>query len=561
MLSRIPLVVGATCALAVAAQAWVGWPSGVATAGTEPAPRHTTSAAPRPSASATPTPTSTSTSTEEAPRPIVFTPPTDEPLESLATYYGQSISWTACKGGSKRDRCGTVTVPIDYAKPDGKTLRIALRKVPALNQDGRKGTLFINPGGPGGSGINFAIDAGDYFSKDVRRVWDVVGFDPRGIGQSGSFACLRPKDLDAMYAADPTPETAAEKSALSKAARARLAGCVERGGELALNMSSEHVAKDLDIMRAVVGDTHLNYLGVSYGTLIGALYADLFTDRVGLMVLDSAVAGDGYDDATITQADVDSWARDEAESIEGLFIDYVAGCEEREDDCPLGTAPSDARAKVVTLFKRLESRPLRTGIPSLPRLTRGWAAAALRGGLLNESMWSDLDYALAKAIDEKDGSVLAYLAMMEVGREVDGSYSDATFGSNGLPVKCADWPVRDFDRIEPDPAIFTDKPMLALITGGASHPCDGWPGAYRETLLVGAEPATPIVVIGNTGDPVTPIGATEALASTLVRSRFVSVDADGHGAYGAGNSCADDIVDTYFVDAIAPRGGTECAAD
>lgn len=556
MLTRVPLVVGVACALAVAAQAAVGWPSGVATSGTsgtDPAPRHTAAAV---SDVATLKP-----SESEGPEaPIAFAAPIGEPPASLATFYGQSIDWKACTD-SKRDRCGAVTVPIDYAKPDGETVRLALRKVPALDEGTRKGTLFINPGGPGGSGIEFAQEAPDYFSRDVRRVWDVVGFDPRGIGQSAGFECLRPKDLDALYAADPTPETEGEQAALERAARARLKGCVERGGELALNMSSEHVAKDLDIMRAAVGDTNLNYLGVSYGTLVGALYADLFTDRVGLMVLDSAVAGDGYDDETVTQHQIDIWAWDEANAFDGLFADYVSGCEEREDDCPLGTDPKDAQATLVQFLDRLESRPLRTEIRSLPRLTQGWASAGLRAGLLHEEAWADLDYAIAMALEEDDGSILAYLAMFDVGRDVDGTYTDATFGSNGLPVKCADWPVREFDRITPSPSVFERNPLWALFAADTHNPCDGWPGPYRDTLLVGAEPATPILVIGNTGDQITPIESTEALAGTLIRSRLVTVDADGHGAYAAGNDCADEAVDTYLVDAIPPKYRTECPAD
>ncbi len=272
-------------------------------------------------------------------------------------------------------------MPVDYSKPDGVTVDIALRKVPALEENARRGTLFINPGGPGLSGLGFAEEATSYFSRDVRRVWDVVGFDPRGVGQSGGFACLRPQDLDARYAADPTPETDAEKAAIRRAARERVAGCIERGGELAVNMSSEHVAKDLDILRAVVGDTHLNYFGISYGTLIGALYADLFTPRVGLMVLDSAVIGDSYDDEGFGQSDVDLWAREDADVFDDLFADYVAGCEDRGEGCPLGADPDAAQEALVRLLDRLETEPLPTGIRSLPELTQGWAAAGLTSGL------------------------------------------------------------------------------------------------------------------------------------------------------------------------------------
>jgi pimeloyl-ACP methyl ester carboxylesterase len=157
--------------------------------------------------------------------------------------------------------------------------------------------------------------------------------------------------------------------------------------------------------------------------------------------------------------------------------------------------------------------------------------------------------------------VLAYLAMMDVGREPDGSYSDATFGSNGLPVSCADWPVHDADRLVPSASVLEENPLWAFVEAGTHNRCDGWTGKPRSTLIVFADATTPILVIGNNGDLVTPIEGTQAFAKTLVRSRLVTVDADGHGAYGSGNSCADDAVDTYLVDAIAPKNHTFCKAD
>lgn len=530
----------------------MGWPADVVTTISGPAERHTATA------SATPTPTTNGPPADPS-APIVFTKPTDEPAAELASYYAQKPTWRACKG-SKRDKCATISVPIDYSKPAGATVRVAMRKVPALKPADRKGTLFVNPGGPGGSGIDFAKEASTYFSKDVRKVWDVIGFDPRGIGQSGSFECLRPQDLDAMHAADPTPDSAAEKAAADRVARARLEGCVRRGGELADNMSTENVARDLDIMRAVAGDSHLNYLGVSYGTLLGGLYADLFTSRVGLMVLDSAVGGDGFDDDTVGQWDVDRWAGDDAREFDELFAEYVTGCTKREQ-CPLGKDPDAAETRLLKLLGRLERRPLRTAVDSLPRLTQGWAVTALRGALLYPEAWEDLDYALDLALDDADGTGLAFLAMMDSGRERDGSYSDATFASNGLPVKCADWPVRGFDLLDPSPVIQKNNPLWSLVKGSIRSPCVGWPGKTRTTLLIGAEPATPMLVIGNERDAVTPISSTKYMARVMVRSRLVTVDAGGHGAYGAGNSCADDIVDTYFVKAVAPRNFTECKAD
>ena len=363
----------------------------------------------------------------------------------------------------------------------------------------------------------------------------------------------------------PVPDSPAEKEAAESAARARLVGCVRRGGALAVNMSSQNVARDRDILRASVRETHLHYLGVSYGTLVGGLYGDLFTSRVGLMVLDSAVGGDGLDDPHVTQQDLDAWATHEARDFDGLFDDYIDDyiddCESRDADCPLGSDPKAARTKLVGLLDRLERRPMRTGIDSLPGFTQGWAVTALRGALFRPDAWEDLDHALEAALQSGDGGDLSYLAMYEVGREDDGSYSDATFGNNGLPVTCADWPVRSHDTLEPSARVRERHALWHLILGSSRNPCLGWTGNVRDTLLVGAEPATPVIVIGNQGDQVTPIDETEYMARMILRSRLVTVDAAGHGSYGGHNECADDTVDDYLVRGIAPEDGLECEAD
>lgn len=552
MLTAVPLAVGLATVLAMVGQALVGWPAADLTAHTLPAARHTATS----SGTATP---AGSTDPDASTAPIVFQDLPEDPNPLLARFYAQKVDWKAC-GSSTRDLCGSVSVPIEYDKPKGATVRIPMRKVPALDRIKRKGTLFINPGGPGASGIEFARSASDYFSRDVRRVWDIVGFDPRGIGESGGFPCLRPTDLDAMYAADPTPETGVEKAAIRSAARARLEGCLARGGLLARNMSSENVARDLDILRAVVGDSHLNYLGVSYGTLIGGLYAELFTTRVGLMVLDSAVSGSGSEDPSLGQSDVDRWARVDATAFDAAFAADVTGCADRHEGCPLGKDPRKAQAKLLTLLDGLQKHPLRTDLPSLPLLTEGWAAAALHSGLAYPAARADLDLALRAALHGHDGRPLAYLAMMDVGREVDGTYSTATFGSNGHPVTCADWPVHAVDRLVPSAAVRRAHPLWAFVNGDQSSPCDGWTGNFRDILDVEAQPATPVLVIGNEHDTVTPIESTRDMAGSLLRSRLVTVDAEGHGAYGAGNHCADEVVDTYLVKGIPPKRGMTCPA-
>ncbi len=485
---------------------------------------------------------------------IRFTQPVGSDPAELASFYAQRAHWGKCTRGW--GDCATVRVPLDYDKPTGATVPISLYLLPAGLPAKRKGTIFINPGGPGGSGIDFALEAHRYFGESVREVWDIVGFDPRGIGESAGFDCLTDHDLDELYAADPTPETTAESRALARADRARLRGCLDRGGPLALRMGTEYVARDLDILRASVGDKRLNYLGVSYGTMLGAMYADFFTSRVGYMVLDSGLVADGFDDPSVTQADVDEQARARGRDLESAVADFAKEC---GTSCSLGSDGAAVTATVVSVLDGLEKHPLPTEFKTLPRLTEGWASEGIRAALEDATAWSLLVDALESA-RKGDGSDLAWLAMADVGREEDGTYPGASFGKNHLPITCADWPPTKLDTMQPSATVLEEFPLLGRLEPVGGDQCAGWPGPRRQNLLVGAEPATPILVIGNEHDPVTPIGGTEYLSSVLVRSRLVRVDAYGHGAYGSGNACADKTVEDYLVSGIAPASGTHCPA-
>ena len=520
------------------------------TSAAQPAQRHTSTPA-----NPTPAPAATTSGTAgAAPGEIRFTGAPQPNPAALRRFYAQQVEWTRCADDRDFD-CARVAVPVDHERPSGATIAIALRRLPATSEHPR-GTLFVNPGGPGGSGTDFVREP-DLFGDDLRAAWDIVGFDPRGIGDSAGFDCLTDEELDAMYAADPTPASAQGMELLEEAAAARAASCLQRGGALAAKMGSEAVAADLDILREAVGDERLNYYGVSYGTLIGAIYADRFTSRVGLMVLDSAVSPDGLDTASITQRDVDANARHWGTEFDALFADFVEECGDR---CPLGTDPGSAGAALVALLDSLEAVPLPTDFDSLPQVTEGWAVTAIGEGLLDPASWPYLVDALEAAI-EGDGTELAWFAMVAVGRDVDGSYPGATFGKSHLPVTCADWPAPTWADLTPSRAVLEEHPLFGRIQPPLPSECSGWRGTMRSNLLVGAEPATPILVIGNEDDPVTPIEDTEYLAEMLVGSRLVTVDAARHGAYAMGNACVDEVVEDYLARGLAPRDGLGCPAD
>ena len=433
-----------------------------------------------------------------------------------------------------------------------------MRKVPAATPEHRRGTLFINPGGPGGSGIDFAAEAHEFFSDDILDAWDVVGFDPRGTGKSGDFECMRGRDLDAMYAADPTPDTKAEKAALSRARTARVAGCIERGGPLARNMGTELVARDLDILRDAVGDTHLNYYGVSYGTLLGALYAAQFTDRVGLMVIDSAVAPDYVPVGQATQDDVDAWTAEAAREVDDTFDDFLDDCV-RGGHCPLGDARDAARTRLLSFLDGLDRHPLPSDALGIPKLTEGWAATALDAVTRYPESWDRVQDALGTAIDESDGTELVWVAMDAVARDDDGTYYGG-FESVHLPIHCADWPADAADELEPSRAVLDQHPVFAHLYAVNRDTCSGWVGTQRTNLVLTIATTSPVLVLGNDGDLTTPLDQSQRMSHAFFESSFVSVEAQGHGVYGNGNACADRIVESYLVRAVAPRKGAHCTA-
>ncbi|MCU1536133.1 MAG: hypothetical protein JWP82_484 [Humibacillus sp.] len=512
-----------------------------------------------PTAAPTPSDTSSPTSSGPASTPVAFSAPLAAEPAELAAFYRQRLSWTPCDDDDASE-CTDVRVPLDYAEPRGAATTIALRRFAAADPATRRGSLFLNPGGPGGSGVDFAGEAHELFGEAVSRRYDLIGFDPRGMGESDPVECLTDSELDELYAADPTPDTAWEKAAARRAPRLRNERCLRRGGPLAARMGSEFVARDLDVLRAAVGDDRLNYYGVSYGTMIGALYADLFTSRVGLMVLDSAVGTDAVTETDPTQADVDASARGWAQDFDDVVDDFATDCGSSVD-CPLGEDTAAVSQTLVTFLDRLDRRPLRSGIDSLPRLTEGWAATAISEGLRDRESWPYLVDALDLAVNDDNPDDLLGFAMDMTGRDDDGSYPDTTFGRSHLLVSCSDWPIGPWERMSPSAEVADKHPLWARVEPETTSPCDGWTGVMRETVVVGAEVATPVLVIGNEGDDVTPIEQTEAMSHALVRSRFVTVAADGHGAYAVGNDCADAIVDHYLADALAPEDGYRCGTD
>jgi pimeloyl-ACP methyl ester carboxylesterase len=464
---------------------------------------------------------------------------------ALATFYDQRLQWADCSGGFE---CSQLSVPVDYAQPGGEMISLAVVRLPtSASGEDRLGSLVLNPGGPGASGIEYARAAENVTSQAIRDHFDVVGFDPRGVGSSAPLQCLPDPAVDAFLATDPTPDDPAEVAALSTQTTALGAGCAA-AGELAAHVDTRSAARDMDVLRAALGDDRLNYLGKSYGTYLGAWYAELFPQRVGRFVLDGVL------DPALTSEEVNAG---QAGGFEVALRSYVQGCL-GGDDCPLTGSVDDGVAQVRAFLDSLDAEPLRTS--SGRELVQGLGYLGVAYPLYAESLWPQLDAALTSAF-AGDGSAMLALADAYAHRGADGAYLDNSstviYAVNCLDRDDAETPAQVEDTVAQFQAASpTFGPFLAW--GGLA--CTNWPIApVGEAKAVHAEGAGPILVVGTTRDPATPYQWAENLAGELSSGRLLTYDGDGHTAYGMGSSCVDTAVDTYVVSGVQPDEGATCS--
>jgi pimeloyl-ACP methyl ester carboxylesterase len=475
------------------------------------------------------------------------TPPADQPPDpSLARFYGQRLAWEPCGA----TQCTTLDVPLDYDQPDGETIGIHVVRRPAGDQSDRVGSLLVNPGGPGEAGSTIATNASSYLGDPLLRYLDVVGFDPRGTGQSDPLDCLDDADLDTYLAADPEPATPEEVHDYVHEFRALGRGCARLSGALASHVSTEESARDMDVLRAALGDQVTAYLGFSYGTELGATYATLFPGRVARFVLDGAV------DPTL---DMKQAALTQATGFETALRAYVANCLDVTDSCFLGDTLDEGLQRIRDLLDQVDTAPLSTS--SGRPLTLGLAITGIITPLYDRGTWIVLSQALRSAFDG-DGSTLLAMADAYSRRQSDGTY--ATNLLEAFPaISCLDDPtglkpadvpavLPEFEKASPT---FGDSFAWALIG------CRNWPaarGVPHDRLTVDGAGAPPIVVIGTTRDPATPLEEAEALASQLESGVLVTRDGDGHTAYHSGNDCIDGAVESYLIEGVVPKAGLAC---
>jgi len=477
--------------------------------------------------------------------PTSTTTPNTQPLSGhgLSKYYHQKLDWADCDSGFL---CATVLVPLDYSKPDGRSITLSVVKRPADDPDAREGSLLVNPGGPGGSGVSYAENADSVFDQTLLDHFDIIGFDPRGVGESTPIECLDDAGLDRLLAADPDPDTPSEVTANTDLLRNFGHQCLKHSGALLGHVSTVEAAKDMDILRALVGDRQINYFGASYGTYLGATYANLFPDRVGRMVLDGAV------DPALTPHQA---GLTQAKGFQTALDAYVDDCI-GQPDCPLGRDREAALQKISELLDQLDQHPLPTDDDR--RLTEGLGFLGIILPLYVKDYWPVLTQGLTQASDG-NGSVLLALADAYANRGPDG-YEDNS-DEVIYAVNCLDHPETiSVARVRRSiPAYERAASVFGRVFAWSEYSCSQWP--IKPTTRpdpIHAKGAAPILVVGTTRDPATPYREAVALASELDSGVLLSRDGDGHTAYGMGNPCIDNTIDSYLVDGTVPPNGKRC---
>ncbi len=471
-----------------------------------------------------------------------FTTPPDP---ALAAFYSQELTWEACEG---QYECSRLEVPVDYADSEGETIELALLRMPATGADSQRiGSLVVNPGGPGAPGTDYAVAAPRVFRQPILQSFDIVGFDPRGTGDSAPVDCLSDADVDAYLAADPDPDTPEEERASVEWSDRLGQGCVESTGPLVDHVTTIEAARDMDVLRAALGEPRLDYFGASYGTKLGATYADLFPERVGRMVLDGAV-------------DVSMSSREgtlgQAQGFQRALEAYVADCVEG-GDCYLGDSVDEGLQGIADFLAEVDQEPLDTGANR--ELTEGLALLGVITPLYNRDYWFLLDDALQQGLGG-DGSGLLEMADLYASRNPDGTFADNSTEAI-FAINCLDDPwALPADRVARQVPRFEEvSPTLGRVFAWMLTGCGGIRAeSTQQPRDIRAAGADPIVVVGTTRDPATPYEWAEALADQLESGVLVSRDGDGHTGYNAGNECVDTAIESYLVDGAVPDDGLEC---
>ncbi|MGW0761183.1 alpha/beta hydrolase [Streptomyces sp. NPDC002814] len=479
----------------------------------------------------------------------------------LARFYRQKVVWTKCKGESmpKDLQCGKVTVPLDYAKPKSGTLELALARYRATGKS--RGSVVLNFGGPGGPGVPQLAFGGDDF-MELTDGYDVVSFDPRGVGRSSPVSCGDGSD-EASEAMDTDTDLTDDPRAVLKQLKRAAAQCAKHSGPVLPHIGTVNASRDLDVIRQAVGDKKLNYLGFSYGTRLGAVYAAQFPDKVGRLVLDGV---DTLTEPLTEQAIVG------AEGQQTALDAFVAWCAEDDVACPLGTDSRIAREHVVSLVESLDEDPVPTDFGD--SFTGQDLVAALSQALYSRDMWPTLERAIASLVEDGDARGLLALTGGGMARKDDGGLADEEdVPYDNLPaalmaINCADdpdrptadWITKNLDRLrteyEKASPVFGEYRLTEVLM------CYGRPKGTAYIRKQVKDVDTPkMLLVGTRGDPATPYRWTTETAKRLGSSAVVLDNrGEGHTGY-ASSKCVHKKVDNFLLYGSLPASGSSCGSD
>ena len=480
---------------------------------------------------------------------------------TLAGYYAQRLDWQPCHDGFE---CAQLLVPFDYTRPARRRFSLPVIKLPAAEESRRIGALVVNPGGPGGSGVQYALGARSEFPSALLARFDIVGFDPRGVAASQpALTCMTGPQLDQYLATDDMPASAAQLAEVVAQSKLYAARCAQNSAALLPYVGTQNAARDMDVLRAALGESRLSFLGKSYGTYLGTWYAQLFPHRVRALVLDGAV-----------DPDIPSLQEDitQAEGFQVALRSFTAWCLTGAS-CPLrkgsgglgapgpgGTAGSvdAAVARLEGLVVRANSAPLANKLGDGQVADGAMILNGVASALYSKSFWTDLKTGLTGAF-AGDGTVLVELANLLLERNPNGTYANLADADTSISCLDRPWPRSLAAWQAAASAASRAAPLFGAPLVWGSLPCAYWPVSSYPLPQIRAAGAPPILVVGTLRDPATPYRWAQALAGDLSSGVLLGWNGDGHTAYGEGSACVDTIVNDYLIGLSVPRSGMVCS--
>lgn len=451
--------------------------------------------------------------------------------DDLEAYWAQSVQWAPCGG----QLCATVLAPLDWEEPGRAAVEIAMRKVPSENPT--RGPLFVNPGGPGLGGQDFASSLG----RDAWEGYDIVGWDPRGTGESTSVECGTTEQTDKVFALDGSPDDEAERVALEKGWAEYARQCRDASGELLDHITTIENVRDLDLLRHLLGAEKLNYVGVSYGTYVGAMYAELFPDRAGRLVLDSAV--------DITD---DEESAAQSEGFELALRNYATWCA-RTEACKLGDDVDGIVSGIADFLAGLDEAPQVVGDRTL---TQGLATTGVALFLYSDQQaYPALTYVLSDAMDGRGADLLNAADQLN-GR---GEDSWETVAYAFPAIRCVDWADEGMDVTWDWWEKSKSKSPVFATNMGVDFVCETWTADSAPQLKLTGKGAPPILVVGTTGDSATPYEHAVSMAEQLDSGVLLTFEGAGHGSVTGGNECIGDAVTKFLEEGTPPQDGATCS--